>query len=339
MGGGLAAVRRLAPVPAVCLLLAACGGGGGSEPAFKPLNYGYLTPLRLNVGQIRIEDHVPPPAGPNDLGPTSPVPPDQALQQMAKDRLVAAGNSGTAVFVIDGAGITGQESGPLDGSMAVHLDIVTGSGGHAGYAEAHVTRNFVPGANTDNGGLREQLYRLTSQMMQDMNVEFEYQLRRTLGDWLVDASGAPLASTVEQQSLGTPGSAPPVAPLPGAAPAPVVTAPGVTAPGAPVPLAPPAPVSAPVSVPGTSLGSGPVGTPVAPNPVDPTGSAAGAAPQVLSPPPGYLQPPAGATPVAPSAAAPVDGTGESGTTDSGTAAYAAPPVQTNPSALPSGTGY
>ena len=211
---------------AATLALGGCGGGGGSgsEPVFKPLTYGYLTPLRLNVGQIRIEDHAPPPAGPDDLGPSSPVPPEQALQQMAQDRLVAAGNSGTAVFTIDQASITGQPGGALDGTLAVHLDIIGNSGGHSGYAEAHVSREFVPGTgdNGDAGGLKAQLYTLTSQMMQDMNVEFEFQLRRTLGDWLLDASGAPVAATVEQQPLTPPGG--------GSQP---------TSVGAPVQLAPP----------------------------------------------------------------------------------------------------
>ncbi|MGI4747201.1 MAG: hypothetical protein ACRYFY_14345, partial [Janthinobacterium lividum] len=174
------------------LLLAGCGGDSHPEPVFKQPSYSYLTPLRINVGQIRVEDHVPPPTGPNDLGPNAPVSPDQALKQMAQDRLVAAGNSGTAVFTIDQASITGQQGGALDGALAVHLDIVSNGGGHAGYAEAHVSRQFVPGSNSDNDGVKAELYNLTTQMMQDMNVEFEFQLRRTLGDWMLDASGAPV---------------------------------------------------------------------------------------------------------------------------------------------------
>ena len=60
------------------LFLSGCGGGGGDEArTFKPLSYGYLTPLRLNVGEIRIEDHVPPP-GPSDLAQAAPVPPGAA---------------------------------------------------------------------------------------------------------------------------------------------------------------------------------------------------------------------------------------------------------------------
>ncbi len=230
---------------------------------FKPPSYAFLTPLRLNVGQIRIEDHVPPPDGPDQLAQGAPVPPEQALRQMAQDRLVAAGNSGTAVFTIDQASITGQPGGTLDGTLAVHLDIIGNSGGQSGYAEAHVSHEYVPGSGADGdaGGLKAQLYALTGTMMQDMNVEFEYQLRRTLGDWLLDASGAPVSASVQQQSLTAPGGVTPA-----------------SGPGVPPGDAPPASVGAPLQL--------------APSPdaVPPP------APQ-LSPPPGFLQPPPGVQPL------------------------------------------
>ena len=277
------------------MLLAGCGGDSRSEPVFKQPSYSYLTPLRINVGQIQVEDHVPPPTGPNDLGPGSPVPPDQALKQMAQDRLVAAGNSGTAVFTIDQASITGQQGGALDGALAVHLDIVSNGGGHAGYAEAHVSRQFVPGSNSDNDGVKAQLYNLTTQMMQDMNVEFEFQLRRTLGDWMLDASGAPVAASVEQQSLTGPGAPP--ASVPAEQPNSMMPPASV---GAPVQLAPPPgtiPAGQPLqqdTAPAAPASSGP-------DAVNPT---AAPGPIQLSPPPSFLQAPPGTSPAAASPATP-----------------------------------
>ncbi len=259
------------------LFLSGCGGGGGEAKAFRPLSYGYLTPLRLNVGEIRIEDHAPPPTGPGDLAGESPVPPEQALRRMAQDRLVAAGSSGKAVFSIDQASITGEGGGPLDGTLAVHLDIIGRNGGHAGYAEAHVSRQFVPGSGTDNDGVKGQLYNLTAQMMQDMNVEFEFQLRRTLSDWMVDASGAPVAAGVEQQPL-TPGGS-------GSATPPSV--------GAPLQLAPSSETVPGGAVQGPGPGSG--AALAGPTAADPGAGA----PLQLSPQPGFLQPPPGTAPAAP----------------------------------------
>ena len=259
-----------------CLLLSACGGSEGPA-SFPPPDYSYLPKLRLNVASLSIVDAAN--AGPDDVAAHAPIPPDQALQTMARQRLIAAGNSGSGVFTIDRASITGGGGGALDGSLAVHLDILTGSGGHAGYAEAHVSRQFVPGSGGPDDGTRAELYDLTQQMMRDMNVEIEYQVQRTLKDWLVDASGAPLGGaaggSIEQQALPPPNgaSAAPTTSLPpgGASvgTTPLGATPLAPTPLAPAPLAPPAPAAPP--------------TPTSP------------APQ-RSPPPGFLQPPPGADP-------------------------------------------
>jgi len=74
-----------------------------------------------------------------------------------------------------------------------------------GYAEARVTRATAVSADAEP--LRQTLYTLTTQMMRDMNVEFEYQLRRTLHDWLEETTPASSAvpAPVEQQPLPAPG--------------------------------------------------------------------------------------------------------------------------------------
>lgn len=188
----------------VLLLPLAAAGCGGDDalPArdgFPPLTYGYLTPLRLNVASI--EEAPPPPPGPFD--DSNPAPPAQALLRMAQDRLTAGGTLGRAVFTIDQASIT-RSRGGLDGVMAVHLDVFTSEGSRAGFAEARVSRRAE-----GIGDLRSALYDMTVQMMQDMNVEFEFQVRQSLRDWLQEATtapppAAPLPAAVEQQPLDAP---------------------------------------------------------------------------------------------------------------------------------------
>ncbi|WP_428374783.1 hypothetical protein [Lichenicoccus sp.] len=298
-----------------CLALAACGGSEDTADAtFPPADYSYLSKLRLNVGTLSIVDHVQDGgAGPGDIGQTAPVPPDQALQRMAQDRLVAAGNSGSAVFTIDRAAIIEEPGGTLDGRMAVHLDIVTTNGGHAGYAEAHVSRQLVPGDPDAAAGTRRQLYDLNRQMMQDMNVELEFQLRRSLRDWLVDAGGAPLAGSVEQQNLSPPGNPGYAAGPPGSAPVgttpvgavPVGPGPDTTgAPsGGPLMLAPPggeappaAPAPAPVEAPSQDPAAAANPDPVFPDGAPPGDAATPAPAPQRSAPPSYLQAPAGVSP-------------------------------------------
>jgi hypothetical protein len=118
---------------------------------------------------------------------------------MARDRLVPGGSLGRAVFVVDHALILRIPDG-LEGALTVHLDVLTSEGTRAGFAEAQVSRRAV-GIGSD---LRGALYDITRQMMEDMNVEFEYQVRRSLRDWLQEPTTAPPPPPVERQPLGPP---------------------------------------------------------------------------------------------------------------------------------------
>jgi hypothetical protein len=177
---------------ALPLAVAACGSDQPLRTSFPALSFDYLLKLRLNVSDIELAP--PPPPGP--LDDLDPAPPAQALLQMARDRLVAGGSLGRGVFVIDQAQISRIPDG-LDGALAVHLDVQTSEGTRAGFAEAKVSRRLV-GIGED---LRGALYDITQQMMQDMNVEFEYQVRRTLRDWLQEATTAPAPASVQQEPL------------------------------------------------------------------------------------------------------------------------------------------
>ncbi|MBV9786303.1 MAG: hypothetical protein JO264_21080 [Acidisphaera sp.] len=172
-------------------------------PNYVPPSYAYLTPLRLRVASIEIGDDWQPSAGGADLSPMSPLPPVDALRRMAQDRLVAAGNSGRAVFTIEDAAIVQTYAG-LSGHFEVRLDIYTSGETRAAYAEASVARTLTepPGGAE---ALQPALYSLTRQMMDDMNVELEYQVRHSLADWLENSSAAsPVPVPVQQQPLPPP---------------------------------------------------------------------------------------------------------------------------------------
>jgi len=187
------------------LFLAGCGGDETPPPEpYTPLSYAFLPRLRLNVGTIAVEDHAQP-LGPQDVAGNSPIVPAQALEQLARDRLFAAGFAGTATFVIDQASILRAPDGTLSGTLAVHLQITVPGGAPGGYAAAQVQRQHVPGSDPEN--FQNTLYDLTKQMMDAMNVEFEFQLRKTLSSWLVP--GAPIPAAVQAQPLAPPAPPPP----------------------------------------------------------------------------------------------------------------------------------
>ena len=176
-------------------LLAACGGR--PERLYPPLHYGHLTPLRLNVGAIQIEQRYVPSSAAPDVSQLDPMPPLQALHNMATDRLQALGSDGQAVFVIQEASLIRQRDSIL-GSFAVELDVYSSANVRAGYASARVSRSVT--GNLDD--LPSTLYDMTKDMMDTMNVEFEFQVRRSLRAWLLPEGAT--QTPVEQQPLSSP---------------------------------------------------------------------------------------------------------------------------------------
>jgi hypothetical protein len=163
------------------LVLAACGGE--DERVFEPLRYNYLPPIQLNVASIAVEQRFVPSGIDPDVSGMDPVPPVEALKAMANDRLQAFGTTNKAVFAILDGSLVRQDDG-VNGSMAVSLTIFDGSGTQLGFAEARVQsrRTGV------SGNLAPVLYDMTKAMMSDMNVEFEYQLRHNLKDYLTSTA-------------------------------------------------------------------------------------------------------------------------------------------------------
>ena len=266
--------RRVGAAGAILLTTALCGCGGGPPPpppgAFPALHYGFLPPIRLNVATVSVQNDAPS----SDLAGQSPVAPGDALANMAQDRLVADGSSGAAVFTITDASIARTDAG-LTERLAAHLDIIGTSGAHQGFAEAEVSRSATGDAAIVGPAT---LYALTQAAMQDMNVEFEFQVRRHLADWIV-SPGATVEAPVSTAPLAPGGDA-------GAG------APGTQAPGAPLSLAPPPAAGAPMSLappPATSTTLPPPPESLAPP------MAAPVAPGQMSPPPGTL----GTLPAAP----------------------------------------
>lgn len=192
--------RALVLLPLLGMAAALAGCGGDPPPlrtSYPPLRYEFLTPIRLNVASLEVRDES---AGPPGVGGSLPVPPAQALRQMAEDRISAAGGSGKAVFLIEVAAIVPEGRG-LVGNLAVRLEVQSADGARSGFAEARVARRV---SNT-GGDPRGAAYDLLRQMMGDMNVELEFQVRRSLRDALqTTAPNAPPPAAVEQQDLSPP---------------------------------------------------------------------------------------------------------------------------------------
>lgn len=244
-------------------LLSGCADDAAPS-SYPPPSYDYLTKLELKIGRIEVDDSWAPRGAARHVENLAPITPREALRRMAEDRLVAAGNSGWAVFVIEDASII---RGPRDyeASFAVRLDMADDNGNRLGQATARVVQ-VRPVRDDSPRAVRDDLYAFVRDVMREMNVEFEFQVRRALRDALQSTSPtAPEPGPVDAQPLDgrspdgqaapaiTPESTPASPPAPGGPPAtmspppgPLTAPPGASAPAGsrpPTSLVPPAPLS------------------------------------------------------------------------------------------------
>lgn len=200
--------RALCALP----LLAACANEQPAGPFVPPgpPSYGHLTPLRLKVSALEIKE----PESGTALMVQQPAPflPSDVMLRMARDRLSAAGGTGSARFVIQTARLT-RETASAAGAfspasetfrciMRCQLEIISAEDGVLASAAAEVRRE-VAGPTRDDAERAALAERVVKLAGQDMNVEFEFQVRRHLRNWLqmVAAPGEALPQPVEREAL------------------------------------------------------------------------------------------------------------------------------------------
>ena len=196
----MVSIRRLVSrfaLPLAVLSLATCGAPPKPRD-FPPTTYDYLPQIRLNVASVEIDNRFVP-ASRDEVSAQAPIPPITALRQMANDRLKAFGSSGKAILVIKDASLI-KGSNEILGHMAVELDVYTSDNRRAGFATAEVTQR----RSGEIKDLQGTLYDLTKTMMDRMNVELEFQARRSLRDWILPDVPAAANAPVQQQDLAPP---------------------------------------------------------------------------------------------------------------------------------------
>ncbi|TPG57471.1 hypothetical protein EAH89_11135 [Roseomonas nepalensis] len=182
--------RRLV-IAAPLLLLAALPGCGGREEPSPGLprieGYAYLTPLRLNVAELEVLDN-PPDAR---VDPPAPLLPSAEVARMGRDRIIPSGTAGRARFVVETANLI--RSGDAVAVLLRARVEVLDNDRRLAYAEAEARRGII-GAGGGAAARARVAETLVSRAMEDLNVEFEVQVRRNLRDWLLETTPtAPVA--------------------------------------------------------------------------------------------------------------------------------------------------
>ncbi len=248
---------RFVVVSLALLGLAGCAASPPPPVPYPRLSWTYLTKLRLDVEKLSIDASWVPTGEAMHVEYLAPEQPVSALRRMALDRLEMDGTSGTARYTVVDASII-QVHDHYDAHFEVRLTLRDAKGNKLGGITAGVkdSRTFF---SSSPEAQQRDLYALVKKTMSDMNVEFEYEMRKHLAKFLLSHKPlAPLPPTVQSESLGKPGSPPPsfpAMPATGTAPATAPTAaptaapPGTSAPTSLTPpgtLVPPPTTTAPV---------------------------------------------------------------------------------------------
>ncbi|WP_270935288.1 hypothetical protein [Falsiroseomonas oryzae] len=188
------------------LAAAGCATGSAEDEPLPRLVTGYrhLTPIRLNVADVQL---VPPAAGAVRVDEPAPVRPDAEMALMARERLVPMGTAGQARFIVQAAeflrerlprspnqfgSLSGEPGERLTCRVNARLEVISGEGERVGFVEAEARRQRTTGSGASQATRLRAAEDVVRQAMDDLNVEFEFQIRRALRAWLVQ-SAAPTA--------------------------------------------------------------------------------------------------------------------------------------------------
>ena len=202
------------------VILSACAGG--EEPAALPplvTGYRHLTPLRLNVLEIEVGDPAP---GAVQITGSAPIRPEQEMRRMAEERLVPVGTEGQARFLVTTArftrerlaaqgGLTGMFSGEpgesLTCQLVCRLEILSPEGRRVAFVEAEARRNRTLPDGASPAARNRAAEDVVREAMDQLNVEFEFHIRRTLRGWLSEGN-TPAGATAPVEREDLPGAAP-----------------------------------------------------------------------------------------------------------------------------------
>lgn len=186
--------RRLLLVGLAALALAACGTTSPMQQVTS-----LPPPLAIDVGKIEIVSNFQGSQQPPHVEALFPVPPEQAMRDWAKTRLVAVGHSGVARFTIvdasvikadlnKDAGLPGIPRAPqtilYDATSAAFLDILDDQGNRKGQASARVqfSRTIWPDASPEaHQQLREGMI---APLMKTFDAEMAANMRTYLSAYL-----------------------------------------------------------------------------------------------------------------------------------------------------------
>jgi hypothetical protein len=180
-------LRPAVLVIAASVALAACQATPSQTPV-RQISFVNSAPISFDVARIEVVRQYQPPQVPPNVDHLAPVPPSDAVQRWANDRLRAMGSSGTLKVVIKDASIvetrlppttgfrgafTTDQAERYDGHISVDLVVDVPSRRFQGYTGAAVTRTISVAENVSLQGRDDALFGMVERMMAELNTKLE----------------------------------------------------------------------------------------------------------------------------------------------------------------------
>ena len=187
-------MKKLLALVATALLAVACNDApaGQQLPAIRFTQ----PPIRVNVGQIRVDNLTP--VNPNAVDAQMPIAPAAAINQWVQDRLVASGGTATLVVSIENASVietklpkeggvsgyfTDQQDAKYDGTMVVRFRIFNGTTMPEAEASVNVTRGRSINEKATVAQREKFYHQLVSDMMGVFNSEADKNIHQFMGSY------------------------------------------------------------------------------------------------------------------------------------------------------------
>lgn len=182
-------------VLAVTLIALTGCGTPGAQKQFPELTFNHLPPIRLDVARIDYAPRYLAPANSPNIGHEFPTPPVVAAERWIADRLIAAGNRGTAVVTIREAtatetrlplkrGITGafttDQEWRYDAKVEIAIEVSDPDSQRSARANAGAIQGRTVGEDASLADREKVWFDLVEQMMNRFDRTFEAQIRKDL---------------------------------------------------------------------------------------------------------------------------------------------------------------
>jgi len=184
-------------------IFAAVIAGCATEPppdSFAQLRYTHLPKIELAAASVEVVQSYRSPAKAPNIEHQLPTPPGTAAAQWARDRLHAAGGTNLVrVSILDASVIevplkrseglrgviTTDQSERYDGTLQIRIEMLAPDRRRLAMVESRATRSRSVAENITLAERERVWFRLTEDMMNDINTSLETQIRQYFAQWLV----------------------------------------------------------------------------------------------------------------------------------------------------------